>query len=60
MLPILAILLFNQEVRRSGLRQDIITYNTVISACPKEPNLEEAIAIIKDMEIHICQSDPWT
>ncbi|XVF30413.1 hypothetical protein REPUB_Repub16aG0055100 [Reevesia pubescens] len=59
MLPDLAIELLN-EVRRSGLRPDIITYNTLISACSRESNLEEAMKVFDDMDIHNCQPDLWT
>ncbi|GMH28176.1 hypothetical protein Nepgr_030019 [Nepenthes gracilis] len=57
--PNLAIDLLN-EVRRSGIRPDIITYNTLISACSRESNLQEAINVYCDMEVHKCQPDLWT
>lgn len=59
MTPNLANELLN-EVRRSGICPDIITYNTLISACSRESNLEEAVKIFNDMEMHKCQPDLWT
>ncbi|RVW41771.1 Pentatricopeptide repeat-containing protein, chloroplastic [Vitis vinifera] len=55
----LAIELLN-EVRRSGIQPDIITYNTLISACSRESNLEEAVKVYNDMVAHRCQPDLWT
>lgn len=48
------------EVRRSGIRPDIISYNTLISGCSRESNLEEAMKVFNDMQVHKCQPDLWT
>ena len=49
-----------QLVDGSGHTPDIITYNTLLSACSRESSLEETMRIFNDMEKNKCQPDLWT
>lgn len=47
------------EIRNAGLRPDTVTYDTLISACSRVSNLDEAADVYVHMERSSCQPDLW-